>query len=331
MDPEQVKADEMDMAHLNAEGGVVMSFRLQIPNPVVGSIIGKSGEIIKSIRDQSGARVIIADSQPGEDRDVTIKGSLTAVDQAVNLILTNICQVRSSQPTFDQTGAEQRDDSLSLKVLVANDQAGAIIGKGGEVIKQLREESGARISVGKKIDFVRTVSIVGNVNTVRAALAVLVRLVHAHPSSARDPFLAGYRAQPGYRQAGGAAANPAAAAAAAGFGFAPTAGNPYGNGMPPQPGIMDPQTPVFPETNTLTLSVPHRSVGAIIGKRGQIINEIRAISGCRVDVAAMTPDSQFRTITLTGTPQSIELAHVLIQKYTFRAPTMFDQQAGVPQ
>ena len=72
MDPEQPVVTD-DMAALNPEGGVVMSFRLQIPNSVVGSIIGKSGEIIKSIRDQSGARVIIADSQPGEDRDVTIK------------------------------------------------------------------------------------------------------------------------------------------------------------------------------------------------------------------------------------------------------------------
>eukprot|EP00009_Paramoeba_aestuarina_P002929 CAMPEP_0201506258 /NCGR_PEP_ID=MMETSP0161_2-20130828/192_1 /ASSEMBLY_ACC=CAM_ASM_000251 /TAXON_ID=180227 /ORGANISM="Neoparamoeba aestuarina, Strain SoJaBio B1-5/56/2" /LENGTH=293 /DNA_ID=CAMNT_0047900297 /DNA_START=158 /DNA_END=1039 /DNA_ORIENTATION=+ len=291
---------------MGQEAGVVMTFRLQIPNPVVGAIIGKSGEIIKSIRDQSGARVIIADSQPGEDRDVTIKGNLQTVDQAVNLILTNICQVRN--PSFEM---EQRDDSISLKVLVANDQAGAIIGKGGEVIKQLREDSGARISVGKKIDFVRTVSIVGNVNTVRAALVVLVRLVHDHPSSARDPFLTGYRSQQhaGYRQP------------AAGFGFN---SNPYGNGIP-QPGIMDPQQAVFPEQpNTLTLSVPHRSVGAIIGKRGQIINEIRAISGCRVDIAAMSPDSQFRTITLTGTPHSIDIAHVLIQKYTYRAPS-YDQ------
>mmetsp|Transcript_37057 Transcript_37057/g.58314 ORF Transcript_37057/g.58314 Transcript_37057/m.58314 type:complete len:322 (-) Transcript_37057:156-1121(-) len=311
MDPEQDMGQvDDDMGNLNPEGGVVMSFRLQIPNPVVGSIIGKSGEIIKSIRDQSGARVIIADSQPGEDRDVTIKGNLTAVDQAVNLILTHICQVPPS-PTFEM---EQPDDSLSLKVLVANDQAGAIIGKGGEVIKQLREESGARISIGKKIDFVRTVSIIGNVNTVRAALAVLVRLVHAHPSSARDPFLTGYRAQPqGYRQPVGGAGMPA------GYGFAPP-GNPYGNGMP-QAGMLDPSQPqggMFPETNTLTLSVPHRSVGAIIGKRGQIINEIRAISGCRVDIASMTPDSQFRTITLTGTPQSIEIAHILIQKYSIQ-------------
>lgn len=299
----QVPQEDMEMP-LVQEAGVVMTFRLQIPSTVVGAIIGKSGEIIKSIRDQSGARVIIADSQPGEDRDVTIRGNLQTVDQAVNLILTNICQIRNTNTAFE---LEERDENMSLKVLVANDQAGAIIGKGGEVIKQLREDSGATISVGKKVDFVRTVSIHGNVNTIRAALVVLVRLVHDHPSSARDPFFTGYRYQHmGYRASPGP-----------GYYHNPS---PFGTGIPPQPAIVDPQQAIFPEQpNTLILTLPHRSVGSIIGKRGSIINEIRAISGCRVDIADMSPDTQCRTITLIGTPQCIEIAQVLIQKYAYHS------------
>ena len=182
------------------------------------------------------------------------QGTLASVDAAVSLIITNICQVRGvAQTSFD---LEQRDDSISLKVLVANDQAGAIIGKGGEVIKQLREESGARISIGKKVDFVRTVSIIGNANTVRAALAVLVRLVHDHPSSARDPFLHGYRTQPtgsSFRQ------HPQQ------FGFGMPTGAVSSYGMAQTGGVIEspmfgaphPANPGEPPS-TLTLSVPHR-------------------------------------------------------------------------
>jgi predicted RNA-binding protein YlqC (UPF0109 family) len=169
----------------------LMSFRLQIPNALVGAVIGKQGETIKSIREQTLAKVTIADSQLGEDRDLTLKGQPQSIEQALNLIINHIAQVRL--PSFSP---DQSEESLSIKVLVANDQAGAIIGKGGEVIKQMREESGARISIGKKVDFVRVITLVGTSAALRSALTILVRLVRDHPSSARNPFLHGFRAQP---------------------------------------------------------------------------------------------------------------------------------------
>jgi len=266
----------------------VMTFRLQVPNALVGSIIGKQGEAVKAIREQSQAKVTIADSQPGEDRDVTLKGSLKSLEQAINLIIANVSQGRSHSFAPDQ----QIDESFSIKVLVANDQAGAIIGKGGEAIKQLREESGARISIGKKVDFIRVVTVTGNATTTRAALAALLRLVHDHPSSTRNPFAHGFRAPPAYPM------NPP---------YAAFQTNPYNIH---QTAFLETQTPLRCET----LSLPNRSVGAIIGKGGQTINNMRMMSGCRIDVANQTEDSQFRTITLTGSKHSVDVARLLIQQ-----------------
>jgi len=278
------------------------SIRLQVPNALIGSIIGKQGEAIKSIREQSQAKVNIADSQPGEDRDITIKGSIQSLEQAINLLITNMSQNRNQPFPSDQP----LDDSLSIKVLVANDQAGAIIGKGGEVIKQLREESGARISIGKKVDFVRVITIMGNSNALRAALSVLVRLVHDHPSSARNPFLHGFRAQPASRLT------------------PPTSyqSNPFFHQTAAMSSLLE--TPGFGNdtfSQTQTMTVPNRSVGAIIGKGGQTINDIRVVSGCRIEVGNQTEGSQVRTITFTGTNHSIEVARLLIlQKQTNRSP-----------
>jgi len=278
----------------------VMTFRLQIPNLVIGSVIGKQGETVKAIRGQSRAKVNIRDSQPGEDRDVLIKGTVQAVDQAVNLIIANICQGRNQSFVSDQSNEE----NFSLKVVVGNDQAGAIIGKGGEVIKRLREESGARIMIGKKVEFVRTVTVSGNVNSVRAAFAVLIRLVHEHPTSSRDPFLQGQ----GYRQ-------PAYRSNQSSYNYSPSN---YSYGIPPAPPVVAPNHSQYAsEATSLTLSVPNRSVGAIIGRGGQTINEIRTVSGCRIDISPQTDGSQFRAVTLTGSSQSIEVAHLLIQKYAY--------------
>ncbi len=63
----------------------------------------------------------------------------------MNMIIANIAQNRSQAFSSEHGG----DSEISIKLLVANDQCGAIIGKGGEVVKQLREQSGARISIGK--------------------------------------------------------------------------------------------------------------------------------------------------------------------------------------
>jgi len=279
------------------------TIRLQVPNALVGSIIGKQGETIKAIREQSQAKVNIADSQPGEDRDLLLKGSLPSLEQAINLIITNLSQNRNQPYPSDQP----LDDSLSIKVLVANDQAGAIIGKGGEVIKQLREESGARISIGKKVDFVRVITVMGSSAALRAALSVLVRLIHDHPSSARNPFLHGFRAQPAASRL-----SPAAA-------YQP---NLYNFQTAAVSTLLD--APGFGNENfmqTQTMTVPNRSVGAIIGKGGQTINDIRMISGCRIEVGNQTEGSQVRTITFTGTNHSIEVARLLIlQKQTSRSP-----------
>lgn len=45
---------------------------------------------------------------------------------------------------------EQAFDFLQVKILVPNSTAGMVIGKGGNYIKQIKEESGAYIQISQK-------------------------------------------------------------------------------------------------------------------------------------------------------------------------------------
>jgi rRNA processing protein Krr1/Pno1 len=55
-------------------------------------------------------------------------------------------------------------------------------------------------------------------------------------------------------------------------------------------------------------------MGAVIGRGGQTVNELRLLTGCRVDIASQSEGSQLRTITLTGPERNVQVARQLILK-----------------
>eukprot|EP00965_Chrysotila_dentata_P119161 3939585-Pleurochrysis_carterae.AAC.1 len=131
-----------------------MVLRLMIPNTQVGTIIGKGGANIKGIRELSGCKMQIADMVIGStERLVSITGSVTGVTKAVELMLGVIEEPGSktsdggSSALNPEMASEGTGQSHTLKLVLNNNQVGGIIGKGGSMIKQMREESGAFIKV----------------------------------------------------------------------------------------------------------------------------------------------------------------------------------------
>jgi len=59
--------------------------------------------------------------------------------------------------------------------------------------------------------------------------------------------------------------------------------------------------------------VPNESMGAVIGRAGATINQIRQMSGAKVDIAQSVPGMPMRLVTITGTPDQIQMAQYLIQ------------------
>ena len=70
-----------------------------------------------------------------------------------------------------------------------------------------------------------------------------------------------------------------------------------------------------PGTTTTVIQVPNSKVGGLIGKGGSSINEIRNVSGCRINIQ----DSKHggganRDITIIGMPDQVQQAQALIQQ-----------------
>lgn len=108
--------------------------RLLIASRHAGSIIGKGGAIISKLRSEHQANINIPDC-PGPERVVSMSGTEG-----------NVCKLAEAV-------VQALDDSMPVKgetdvrILLHQSQCGAIIGKGGSRVKELREVCGGQVKV----------------------------------------------------------------------------------------------------------------------------------------------------------------------------------------
>ncbi|XP_048958882.1 poly(rC)-binding protein 2 isoform X3 [Canis lupus dingo] len=132
------------------EGGlnVTLTIRLLMhgkfsPLQEVGSIIGKKGESVKKMREESGARINISEGNCPE-RIITLAGPTNAIFKAFAMIIDKLEEDISSSMT-NSTAASR--PPVTLRLVVPASQCGSLIGKGGCKIKEIRESTGAQVQV----------------------------------------------------------------------------------------------------------------------------------------------------------------------------------------
>uniref|UniRef100_A0A8C6PGT3 Far upstream element binding protein 3 n=1 Tax=Nothobranchius furzeri TaxID=105023 RepID=A0A8C6PGT3_NOTFU len=114
----------------------------QVPDKMVGFIIGKGGEQISRIQQESGCKIQIASDSGGMlDRPCTLTGSPENIDQAKRLLSEIIEQCRYG-PGFHN---DMDGNSSIQQILIPANKVGLVIGKGGETIKQLQERTGVQM------------------------------------------------------------------------------------------------------------------------------------------------------------------------------------------
>ncbi|CAJ1935720.1 unnamed protein product [Sphenostylis stenocarpa] len=140
-------------------------YRILCPDEVIGSVIGKNGKVINSIRQETRAKVKVVDPFPGaKDRVITIycyvkekeeveiddeftgKEPLCAAQDA--LLEVHAAIVNSITALGDSE--KKRKDRDECQILVPSSQAANIIGKAGATIKKLRSKTRANIKVTAK-------------------------------------------------------------------------------------------------------------------------------------------------------------------------------------
>uniref|UniRef100_A0A672HCK6 KH-type splicing regulatory protein n=1 Tax=Salarias fasciatus TaxID=181472 RepID=A0A672HCK6_SALFA len=114
-----------------------MTEECRVPDAMVGLIIGRGGEQINKIQQDSGCKVQIAHDSAGlPERSVSLTGSPDAIQRAKALIDDIVS--RGHDSPNGQSGSMQ-------EMIIPAGKAGLIIGKGGETIKQLQERAGVKM------------------------------------------------------------------------------------------------------------------------------------------------------------------------------------------
>nr|XP_033794251.1 poly(rC)-binding protein 2 isoform X5 [Geotrypetes seraphini] len=302
------------------EGGlnVTLTIRLLMHGKEVGSIIGKKGESVKKMREESGARINISEGNCPE-RIITLAGPTNAIFKAFSMIIDKLEEDISSSMT-NSTAASK--PPVTLRLVVPASQCGSLIGKGGCKIKEIRESTGAQVQVAGDMlpnSTERAITIAGIPQSIiECVKQICVVMLESPPKGVTIP----YRPKP--------SSSPVIFAGGQAYTI-------QGQYAIPQPDLtklhqLAMQQSHFPmshggntgfndphggmdtsnQTTSHELTIPNDLIGCIIGRQGAKINEIRQMSGAQIKIANPVEGSTDRQVTITGSAASISLAQYLI-------------------
>jgi len=179
---------------------VTLTLRLIMSGKEVGGIIGKGGEIINNIREESGAKIHISDGSVPE-RIVTVTGSTDAILKSFNLIAKkfeedgpekNSGESSGKSSSASSSSSSQKSGGVSLKLVVPASQCGSLIGKGGSKIKEIREVTGASVQVASELlpnSTERTVTIGGPRNCITQCIyQICCVMLESPPKGTTIPY-----------------------------------------------------------------------------------------------------------------------------------------------
>ncbi|KAI8868608.1 hypothetical protein GQ42DRAFT_103605, partial [Ramicandelaber brevisporus] len=314
----------------NHNGELQVTLRILISTKEAGVIIGKEGKQVADIRSAASVRAGVSKAVPNiNDRIFTVTGPIENVAHAYAFVAQALIDnpITSSPPLLHAYAQHHPITTASLRLLVAHNLMGTIIGKGGAKIKQIQDMSGARVIATKEMlpqSTERIIEIHGTSDCVSKAVEEVAKCIvedyergigtvmynpngriplstdslnggsHAHPlpsssTSALHTTLAGVRPSVHF----GSDVKPA--------------------GTPPTTLRHPTDAPPVTEIRTQEISIPGDMVGCIIGKGGQRIAEIRRQSGARITIARLANDEKGeRLFTIQGSPESNERALFLL-------------------
>ncbi|CAH1102306.1 unnamed protein product [Psylliodes chrysocephalus] len=256
--------------------------RILVQSDMVGAIIGRQGSTIRQITQQTRARV-----------DVHRKDNVGSLEKAITIYgnpenCTNAC--KRILEVMQQEANNTNKGEISLKILAHNNLIGRIIGKGGNTIKRIMQDTDTKI----------TVSSINDINSFNLERIITVKGTIENMSKAESQISSKLRQS-------------------------------YENDLQ----AMAPQTMMFPglhpmammatagsqsggdSQETTYLYIPNNAVGAIIGTKGSHIRNIIRFSGASVKIAPIDETKPQETqnerrVTIVGSPEAQWKAQYLI-------------------
>uniref|UniRef100_A0A0C9QU69 TSA: Wollemia nobilis Ref_Wollemi_Transcript_9470_2796 transcribed RNA sequence n=1 Tax=Wollemia nobilis TaxID=56998 RepID=A0A0C9QU69_9CONI len=331
------------------KGSEDFTVRILCPSDKIGGVIGKGGNNIKQVRQETGASVKVEDAKPDSDERVIIVSSTEFSDDRISPTLEAILQLQGK--TIGSTGKE---GVIATRLLVPAKQIGCLIGKGGNVITEMRKMTRANIRIYSKDERPKSASedeelvqITAEPSVARDALIQIVTRLRDNVFKDRDsatnaePVLSNslsglalpstfslsssYGARQeldlgspggmaGIRSAGGYGSLGALQGGASSYAphSAYTASRTIGGGI---------------YGKAIEVTIPNSAVGSVLGRGGSNISHICQVSGAMVKLHDPLPGASDHVIEILGTPEQQHAAQSLIQAYMLSGQS---QQSLVP-
>jgi far upstream element-binding protein len=181
-----------------------------VPNDAVGLIIGKSGETIRKLQNQSGAKIQVAKTEIKDTnvRNVFVEGShekYLLAKEAIEAIISEHRRVNESQIHIGETNPFSNTQKF---VKVYDKYVGLIIGKQGDTLKSIASQTSTKIFMPQKTnadsqynsshDGIRVIEISGEESNCKSAERMIIDLVRGQQerTGAKEPDLYGYDDRP---------------------------------------------------------------------------------------------------------------------------------------
>ncbi|XP_063237832.1 far upstream element-binding protein 2 isoform X2 [Bacillus rossius redtenbacheri] len=291
--------------------GPVQNEDIRVPDKMVGLIIGRGGEQITRLQNESGCKIQMAPDSGGmPERVCTLTGSRDSINRAKELIM-NIVQQRSRTEGVGpgmgdmNMGGGGGPGNHSHHVLVPRAAVGVVIGKGGDMIKKIQNETGARVQFQQGRDDgpgERRCLLTGKPNQVEQARRRIEELIDS--VLRRDSEIGRGRGR-------GGPGGPPFDRMGRGAG-----GGDFGNGgWDRRPGGMQQGGQMDKQEATATFTIPAAKCGIVIGRGGETIKQINQQTGahCELDRRPSANPAE-KIFVIRGAPDQIEQAKRIISE-----------------
>ncbi|KAF2746662.1 poly-binding protein 4 [Sporormia fimetaria CBS 119925] len=299
-------------------GETQLTLRAIVSSKEAGVIIGKGGQNVANLREETNVRAGVSKVVQGvHDRVLSVTGPLTNIAKAYGLVAKGLLE---GAPQMGMGGVIRSDGTHPIRLLISHNQMGTIIGRQGLKIKQIQDTSGVRMVAQKDMlpqSTERIVEVQGSPEGIQKAVWEIGKCLiddadRGFGTVLYNPVVrvSGPGASPMSNGMSGRSYNRTGHGAD--FSDAPVMSRRSGSDAATRPPPAT-HTEDGEELQTQNISIPSDMVGCIIGRGGSKISEIRKSSGARISIAKAPHDeSGERMFTITGSRDANEKALYLL-------------------
>jgi len=310
--------------------------KVEIPQRVVGYLLGKKGGLAKEIQQETGASVLIDQSTSTLGYStVVLTGTSDQVDSA--RVRVNASLEKAVRAHVDGSAGGSRGSTINTQVTVEQQWVGWLLGKNGAAMRDIEASTGAKISVNQdtKAQGYSTLQLGGTPMQVQAAYdAMTESLRRAGGSLSELPITVSKSfGRPGAAGHGGHGKARDAGLVDAIWRLASSLVEHSGqdalwrifpalqetlNGHPEvveslmsllttrSVGIDRPQ-------HTMDIQVEQKLVGWLVGGRGKTVQQIQDETGAKISIDQTTKDAGYSVVHVSGSISAVQSAEKRIQ------------------